>query len=70
MVKIVSICEYEFIFIGEFTNIPQEQLLQWIQDETSPNAAFAGSLPISASVMLSTRRPIVAHPHYEHKDAR
>ncbi|KAJ0169881.1 hypothetical protein K1T71_014487 [Dendrolimus kikuchii] len=60
----------EMSHIGEFSDIPQEELLEWIKRETSPSAAFAGSMPILASVMLSTRRPIVAHPHYEHHEAR
>lgn len=60
----------EMSHIGEFSDIPQEELLEWIRTGTSMGSAFAGSMPILASVMLSTRRPIVAHPHYEHYDAR
>uniref|UniRef100_A0A2H1VG96 SFRICE_004681 n=1 Tax=Spodoptera frugiperda TaxID=7108 RepID=A0A2H1VG96_SPOFR len=60
----------EMSHIGEFSDINQEQLLEWIRADTPVTAAFAGSMPILATIMLVTRRPIVAHPHYEHLDAR
>nr|XP_049703808.1 C-mannosyltransferase dpy-19 [Helicoverpa armigera] len=60
----------EMSHIGEFSDISQEQLMEWIRTETPAGAAFAGSMPILATILLVTRRPIVAHPHYEHLDAR
>ncbi|XP_038221527.1 probable C-mannosyltransferase DPY19L1 isoform X2 [Zerene cesonia] len=59
---------HEMSHIGEFSDYNQEELLQWIKDQAP--GAFAGSMPVLAAVMLATRRPIVAHPHYEHLEAR
>ncbi|KAM6155192.1 putative C-mannosyltransferase DPY19L2 [Rhynchocyon petersi] len=55
---------------GEFSNWPQEQLMQWIKSNTRPDAVFAGMMPTMASVKLSTLHPIVNHPEYEDADTR
>uniref|UniRef100_A0A672KW34 Probable C-mannosyltransferase DPY19L1 n=1 Tax=Sinocyclocheilus grahami TaxID=75366 RepID=A0A672KW34_SINGR len=61
----VANLQSQWDIIGEFSNFPQEELLEWIKDNTRPNAVFAGAMPTMASVKLSTGRAIVNHPHYE-----
>ncbi|XP_059139572.1 probable C-mannosyltransferase DPY19L1 [Physella acuta] len=51
--------------VGEFSNIPQEELVEWINSKTDKDAVFAGAMPTMATVKLCTHRPIVNHPHYE-----
>ncbi|KAM6156441.1 LOW QUALITY PROTEIN: putative C-mannosyltransferase DPY19L2 [Erethizon dorsatum] len=55
---------------GEFTDLPQEELIQWIKYNTRPDAVFAGTMQTMASIKLSTLHPIVNHPHYEDADLR
>ena len=63
-----------FIFfcsiIGEYSNPALEDLVNWIQKETPQEAAFAGPMPIMASILLTTQRPIINHPHYEDVNLR
>ncbi|KAK2845135.1 hypothetical protein Q5P01_011794 [Channa striata] len=61
----VANLQSQWSIIGEFSNLPQEELLSWIQDNTRSDSVFAGAMPTMASVKLSTGRPIVNHPHYE-----
>ncbi|KAM6994369.1 dpy-19-like 1, like [Tautogolabrus adspersus] len=61
----VANLQAQWAIIGEFSNMPQEELLDWIQENSQPDSVFAGAMPTMASVKLSTGRPIVNHPHYE-----
>ena len=56
--------------IGEYNNPALEELINWIDRETPKEAAFAGPMPIMASILLTTQRPIVNHPHYEDSNLR
>jgi len=55
---------------GEYSNPEQENLFLWVQKNTPPEAVFGGSMPLMANLKLSTERPIVNHPHYEHEEIR
>ncbi|KOC68559.1 Protein dumpy-19 [Habropoda laboriosa] len=56
--------------IGEYSNIEQEELFEWIKKHTSKNVVFAGKMSLMANLMLSTGRPIVNNPYYESKEMR
>jgi len=51
--------------IGEYSNPQLEHLIEWINATVPVEASFAGPMPVMANLLLSTRRPIVNHPHYE-----
>uniref|UniRef100_A0A6A7FYY3 C-mannosyltransferase DPY19L1 n=3 Tax=Hirondellea gigas TaxID=1518452 RepID=A0A6A7FYY3_9CRUS len=55
---------------GQYRNPGLEELLVWVETETTPQSVFAGTMPTMANLMLSTRRPIVNHPHYETAEVR
>lgn len=57
-------------YAGEYSNIEQEQLFEWIKNNTPKHAVFAGKMSLTANLMLSTRRPIVNNPYYESKEMR
>ncbi|EFN81712.1 Protein dpy-19 [Harpegnathos saltator] len=62
--------QQEHGFIGEYSNIEQEELFEWIKSNTPKHAVFAGKMSLMANLMLSTRRPIVNNPYYESKEMR
>ncbi|XP_076059997.1 protein C-mannosyl-transferase DPY19L1 [Oratosquilla oratoria] len=56
--------------VGEYANPELEELIEWVRAETSQDSVFAGPMPTMANLLLSTRRPIVNHPHYENAGLR
>ncbi|KAF8357545.1 dpy-19 [Pristionchus pacificus] len=62
--------KHQLSISGEYSNVEQELLFEWINDKSPKDAVFAGTMPVMANVKLSTERPIVNHPHYEDKGIR
>ncbi|KAG8039518.1 hypothetical protein G9C98_008161 [Cotesia typhae] len=55
---------------GEFSNIEQEELFDWIKGNTPQDAVFAGKMSLMANLLLTTRRPVVNNPFYESRIMR
>ena len=58
------------LFLGEYSNYPMEKMIDWVNSHTRNDSIFAGTMPTMANLKLSTGRPIVLHPHYEHGKIR
>nr|XP_047136103.1 probable C-mannosyltransferase DPY19L1 [Hydra vulgaris] len=56
---------HQFSMKGSYSNVEMENLIEWINANTEPDAVFAGAMPTMAGIKLSCNRPIVNHPHYE-----
>ena len=56
--------------LREFWDPDTVDLMEWINQNTTPTAAFAGTMQLMAGVRLCTWRPITNHPHFEDKDLR
>ncbi|XP_078672163.1 protein C-mannosyl-transferase DPY19L1-like [Branchiostoma floridae x Branchiostoma belcheri] len=56
---------HQWSILGEFSNVPHEEMMEWLVARTPPDAVFAGAMPTMASIKLSAHRAIVNHPHYE-----
>ncbi|XP_020618146.1 probable C-mannosyltransferase DPY19L3 [Orbicella faveolata] len=56
--------------LREFYDPDTVELMTWINENTSPDASFTGSMQLLAGVKLCTDRHTTNHPHYENKFLR
>ncbi|XP_033761456.1 probable C-mannosyltransferase DPY19L1 [Pecten maximus] len=57
--------QHQWSIMGEYSNYPLEELVEWVESRTPKRAVFAGPMPTMATIKLCTGRPIINHPHYE-----
>jgi len=69
-IKGISNLQHSYSRLGEYSDPPLEDLLDWVNAKTATTDSFAGPMPLMANLMLSTRRPIINHPHYEDVELR
>lgn len=56
--------------VDEYPDAAQKELFEWIIQNTSKHASFAGKMSLMPNIMLSTGRQIVNNPDYESEDMR
>ncbi|CAK9293437.1 unnamed protein product [Gordionus sp. m RMFG-2023] len=56
--------------LGEYINLPQEEMINWIVRNTAEDKAFAGPMSVMANIKLSADRPIINNPFYEDTNMR
>ena len=56
--------------LREFYDPDTVDLMQWLQQNTSPSAVISGSMQLMAGVKLCSGRTVTNHPHFEDRALR